>query len=76
MKGVKVLEEARKLAAVDDDYVEFLAAGARAAGAFHCSSCSYGVTVHGVLPSCPMCAGTTWEPAPWRPFSRRVDRVD
>jgi hypothetical protein len=69
-----MLDEARKLATVDGDYVEFYAAGTRAAGAFHCSSCRYGVTVHGVLPPCPMCAGTTWEHAPWSPFSRRVER--
>jgi hypothetical protein len=70
-----MVDEASKLAARKGAHMEFLAAGTRAAGAFHCSSCAYGVTVHGILPSCPMCAGTTWDRATWRPFSRRADRL-
>jgi len=54
----------------EGDYVHFVAAGAAAAGEYHCASCGYGVTVHTTLPACPMCAGTTWEQAPWSPFSR------
>jgi rubredoxin len=46
-----------------DDYVEFVRAGAPAAGAYRCSGCGYGVTVRASLPSCPMCGGTTWEQA-------------
>jgi rubrerythrin len=64
-----MLDEARKLAGTDGDYVAFVAAGAPAAGAFHCSGCGYGVTVHATLPRCPMCGGTTWEPAAFSPFS-------
>jgi hypothetical protein len=45
-------------------------AGSRAKGEFRCAGCGYGVTVHKVLPDCPMCRGTTWERVPWRPFSR------
>ena len=45
------------------DYVEFVRAGAAAAGAYRCSGCGYGVTVRASLPRCPMCAGTTWERA-------------
>ena len=65
-----MLDEAMRPGSADGDYVEFLSAGTVAAGAFHCSSCGYGVTVRGDLPSCPMCAGTVWEPAPWSPLER------
>jgi rubrerythrin len=44
-------------------YVEFLATGEAAVGAFHCSECGYGVTIQRALPQCPMCGGTAWEPA-------------
>lgn len=69
-KGVQMLDEARSTEAAGDDYVEFLSTGAAAAGAYHCSSCGYGVTVHARLPLCPMCAGTTWEPRAWTPIYR------
>ena len=45
-------------------------AGGHAKGEFRCSECGYGVVVSSALPSCPMCHGDTWEPAPWRPFTR------
>ena len=54
----------------NDDYIEFLTAGARAKGQYRCSGCGYGVTVHAALPQCPMCSGTTWEPHAWSPFTR------
>jgi rubrerythrin len=61
-----MLDEATR--AHQGDFVEFLAAGTAAVGAYHCASCGYGVTVQAELPSCPMCAGSVWEPAaPWRP---------
>jgi len=56
--------------AAGGDYVPFVAAGSAAAGEFHCAECGYGVTVHTSLPVCPMCSGTTWEQAPWSPFTR------
>lgn len=65
-----MLEEARKTTADDGDFVEFAAAGAAARGAFHCAECGYGVTVYATLPVCPMCAGTSWEPVDWSPFTR------
>ena len=65
-----MIDEVRHRAAEDGDYVQFAAAGAAARGEYHCSSCGYGVTVHSILPQCPMCAGKTWEPAPWSPFMR------
>ncbi|HXK13641.1 MAG TPA: hypothetical protein VNH45_03820 [Gaiellaceae bacterium] len=52
------------------EYVEFVLAGTSAVGAYHCSTCGYGITVHGELPSCPMCHGTTWELHDWSPFTR------
>ena len=67
-----MLDEAWKLGSMDGDYVEFVAAGARAAGAYHCSGCGYGVTVHTTLPRCPMCGGATWEPAAAGPFPHRL----
>ena len=41
-----------------------------AAGAYHCSECGYGITLHAELPQCPMCAGTTWELRDWSPFTQ------
>jgi rubredoxin len=70
LKGVSMLDEARHTTQEEGDYVEFAVAGTAASGAYHCSSCGYGVTVHAALPRCPMCAGTTWEPADWSPFTR------
>jgi hypothetical protein len=64
-----MLDRAQTGAASKDGYVEFLATGVRVAGAYRCSGCAYGVTVHGPLPVCPMCAGESWEAAPWSPFS-------
>jgi len=69
-----MLDEASSITVRDGDFVEFLAAGTDAVGEYHCSACGYGVTVHAALPQCPMCAGTTWEPSAWSPFSR-ADRL-
>ena len=52
------------------DFVDLFQAGAPAKGEFHCAECGYGVTVQTRLPSCPMCAGATWEQSPWSAFSR------
>jgi len=52
------------------DYVDFVRAGDAAVGEYHCTGCGYGVTVHGTLPTCPMCAATSWEQALWSPFTR------
>ena len=70
-----MLDEARSTRSKDGEYVEFLATGAAAAGEYHCSGCGYGVTVTSTLPQCPMCAGTTWEPTAWSPFSRADGRL-
>jgi rubrerythrin len=56
-----VLNEKENAAREGADYVEFVMTGAPATGAFHCSSCGYGVMVQSTLPQCPMCNGTTWE---------------
>jgi hypothetical protein len=45
----------------DTGFVEFAAAGSRAAGEFRCAECGYGAIVQRVLPQCPMCGGTVWE---------------
>jgi rubredoxin len=58
-----MLGEVGKLDSTAGDFVEFVTTGAPATGAFHCSGCSYGVTVQSTLPQCPMCGGTTWERA-------------
>ena len=52
------------------DIVEQRHSGEAAKGEYHCSSCSYGVTIYRTLPRCPMCGGTSWEPAAWSPFAR------
>ena len=49
----------------DGDFVQFVQAGTEVAGAYRCSACGYGVTVRAALPTCPMCAGSTWEQAAW-----------
>jgi hypothetical protein len=51
-------------------YVAFLEAGTEVKGEFTCSDCAYGVIVTRSLPVCPMCGGSSWEPAPWSPFAR------
>jgi rubrerythrin len=61
VKGVHVLDEAHRTTA-DPGVVLFLRAGERAQGPFQCADCGYGVSVQTALPSCPMCAGTSWEP--------------
>ena len=53
-----------------DDFVDFLAAGSRVKGEFHCAECGYGVTVYRTLPVCPMCGGAQWEQSAWSPLSR------
>jgi rubrerythrin len=69
-----MLDERRKTSSpgttVEREYIEFVRTGASVAGAYHCSGCGYGVTVHAELPQCPMCGGTSWEQAAWSPFSR------
>jgi hypothetical protein len=65
-----MLDQTTKADVSNADYVEFVVAGTEVAGAYHCSTCGYGVTVHAELPSCPMCAGTTWEVRDWSPFSQ------
>ena len=52
------------------DYVEFLSAGTKATGEYHCAECSYGITIHAELPRCPMCGGDAWEATAWSPFTR------
>jgi rubrerythrin len=65
-----VLEQARKDDTETGEYVQFVVTGTAVAGAYHCSQCGYGVTVHAELPQCPMCSGTTWELHDWSPFTR------
>jgi len=60
-RGVKVRHGVQKVESEPVEYVDFVTTGAPATGAFHCSSCGYGVTVQSTLPQCPMCNGTTWE---------------
>ena len=50
-------------AALVDGVPVVCSTGTRAAGAFHCVECGYGVIVREQLPRCPMCGGETWERA-------------
>jgi rubrerythrin len=72
VEGGHMLDQGRKagVATGEGEYVEFVVAGTQAAGAYHCSECGYGITVHAELPKCPMCAGTTWELHDWSPFTQ------
>ena len=36
---------------------------------YRCASCGYGAVAVDVPPACPMCGGSTWDHAEWRPFS-------
>jgi hypothetical protein len=51
-----------------------IAAGARGAGDYRCLDCGYGIATFGLVPTCPMCHGSDWEPAPRSPFSGRAAR--
>jgi rubrerythrin len=64
-----MLDQARKADTTTGEYVDFVETGTRVVGAYHCSGCGYGITVHAELPNCPMCGGTTWELHDWRPFT-------
>ena len=35
-----------------------------------CASCGYGAIASSMPAQCPMCAGTTWDFADWKPFTR------
>jgi len=48
-------------ARTEPGYIEFHAAGAPGTGDFRCAECGYGVCVARLLPTCPMCAGLSWE---------------
>jgi rubrerythrin len=66
-----MLDHATHARSNDGEFVEFALAGTAADGDFRCSECGYGVTVHANLPQCPMCAGTSWEPAVWGLLGRQ-----
>ena len=51
-------------------------AGAAARGEFHCTDCGYGIIVHHVLPTCPMCRSTDWQPSPSRRLFLPPDVAD
>jgi hypothetical protein len=36
-----------------------------------CAGCGYGIVVTDEPERCPLCGGTDWDFAPWRPFSGR-----
>ncbi len=64
-EGVPLAEPAVSPGAgIAAEQVQLWTAGARAEGEFRCSDCAYGVTVHNLLPACPMCASTSWEQSP------------
>jgi rubrerythrin len=76
MKGIEEMR-AEKLGPSTDPlefagYVVVHATGDAAAGEFHCRQCGYGVTVQRLLPRCPMCGGTAWEPRGLGALRRRV----
>jgi hypothetical protein len=36
---------------------------------YRCAACGYGAVTADVPPACPMCGGSTWNHAAWRPFT-------
>jgi rubrerythrin len=52
-----------------EDFVAFVATGARGTGQYRCAGCGYGITIHADLPDCPMCGGNSWEETAWSPIS-------
>jgi rubredoxin len=64
------MRDLQRVDGVADGFVDFRSTGDAVKGEFHCAECGYGVTVYRELPRCPMCGGTTWEQAPWSPFTR------
>ncbi len=38
-----------------------------------CARCGYGAFAADPPPACPMCQGSDWEPARWRPFTGRPE---
>ena len=70
VEGSKAKSSLKGKSTTAGDYVDFVRAGTQAAGAYHCSECGSGITVHDELPKCPMCAGTMWEPHDWSPFTQ------
>ena len=56
-----------------DGIVDFFAAGTPAQGQFRCAECGYGIIIKAELPTCPMCASTSWEGGSWA-LSARPDR--
>jgi hypothetical protein len=60
-RGLLSSEEPAQAVRTEPGYVVFQAAGEPATGDFRCAECGYGVCVSRVLPSCPMCAGVSWE---------------
>jgi hypothetical protein len=73
-KGV-VMQEAGVPRSAPGEYVQFWSTGSPGKGEFRCSECGYGVTIHRVLPLCPMCGGNAWEQAEWSPFTRERSRA-
>jgi hypothetical protein len=48
--------------------------GVEAKHEYRCMECGYGAIARAAPAHCPMCQTTAWELAPWRPFSRSLDR--
>ncbi len=54
------------------DRAELTATGSAVVGEYRCAACGYGAIVHGELPPCPMCGGTSWVRSSWSPLSRSL----
>ena len=51
--------------------------GSRVRSDYRCGSCGYGVVAVDLPLLCPMCGSSTWNHAPWRPFSyAAAERLD
>jgi predicted RNA-binding Zn-ribbon protein involved in translation (DUF1610 family) len=56
----------------DDEYVEFVRAGARVAGEFECAACGTRYVATHYLPPCTNCGEKLWERSAWSPFGAQL----
>ncbi len=59
---VRAASESRKDFAPSDQAGPAVSGSAAQQVEFRCTGCGYGIVVSGILPRCPMCRTSDWEP--------------